>query len=318
MATSGTTAYSVTVQTVVEDALQNIGVLGAGDALESADAAFVLRKLNLLIKQWVGQADFAPGLKLWTRRRAYLFLQSGQSEYSLGPSGDHAAESSYVTTTLASAAAQSAGTVTLTSASGIAAADYIGIRMDGGPIHWTTVSGAPSGAVVTLTVAMAGAAAAGSRVFAYTAKMRKPFEIVSAVRRDTAGLDTTIDPNMGVDEYEAIGDKGATATPSRLYLESRRTSATAYIDCEPADTTQVLRLVYLSYIEDMGALSEDVDLPAEWLRPLSAQLSLDIAPAYTRPVTQEMKLMRDESLAIARNAFPAKSVACFESGPDDY
>lgn len=318
MATSGTTTFSVNVQTVIEDALQNIGVLGVGGSLKAEDSDLAMRKMNLLVKQWVGQADFAPGLKLWTRRRGYLFLQNGQSVYDIGPSGDAAADESYVSTTLAAAASGGAFGLTLASAAGIASGDNIGVLLSSGDIDWTTVSGAPSGATVALTAALASGAALGARVFTYTNSMRKPFEAVSAVRRDVDGNDEPMDPWMSGEEYEVIGNKSSEGNPSRLYLEARRAVSRVFLDCAPSDVTDVIRMVYLSYIEDFGALDEDVDLPAEWFRPLSAQLSIDLCPAYAKAVTPELKLMRDESLAIARNAYPQKSTAAFCSEPDDY
>ena len=244
MATSGTTTFSVSVQTVVEDALQNIGVLGIGSTLKAEDSELAIRKLNMLVKQWVGQADFAPGLKMWTRKRAYLTLVAATSAYEVP---------------------------------GDAALDEDGVT-----------------------------------------DMRRPFEIVSASLRDTDGKDQPIDHTMTVQEYEQIGEKSATGTPARFYFEPRRTTSRIFLDCVPDDVTKTIRLVYLSYIEDLTDLSEDVDLPAEWFRPASAQLSIDLCSAYGKPVSPELKMMRDESLAIARNAYPEKSTAGFYSEPDDY
>lgn len=67
-------------------------------------------------------------------------------------------------TTLAVAASTSDASVTVTSATGITNGDVIGILLDNGKTHWTTVNGAPSGAVVTLTAAMPSAAAIGKSV----------------------------------------------------------------------------------------------------------------------------------------------------------
>lgn len=80
-----------------------------------------------------------------------------------GPSGIFRA-TARVDTTLSSGAASSAGTVTVTSATGIASGDVIGVLLDSGLTHWTVVNGAPAGNVVTLTVALPGAAASGRAV----------------------------------------------------------------------------------------------------------------------------------------------------------
>jgi hypothetical protein len=73
---------------------------------------------------------------------------------------------SAVDKSLAVAAIATDGTVTLTAAAGIAAGNIIGIELDTGAWHWTTVNGAPAGNVVTLAVAMPSGAAIGKRVTA--------------------------------------------------------------------------------------------------------------------------------------------------------
>lgn len=317
MATSGTTSFSVNELEIITDAMQNIGVLASGETPSAEDVSSCRRKLNLICKQWVAQADFAPGLKMWTRRRAYMFLQDGQVKYTLGPSGDHATET-YVRTTLSANAANGASTVTLTSVAGIADDMFIGVVLDSGAIHWTVVNGAPAGQVVTLTAVTTGAATAGNTVFAYTTKMRNPFDIVTAVMRTTAGKDTPFNPRLTVEEYEEIYDKTAEGSPSAGYFEAGRTDSSLYIDRAPDDVTDVLRMVYMSYIEDFTATTDTVDFTSEWFRPLSAQLSMDIAPMFNQPVTPGLKLLRDEALQMAKNAHPEVSTAYFQSEPDSY
>lgn len=54
--------------------------------------------------------------------------------------------------------------ITVTTVTGITSGDVIGIQLDSGAAHWTTVNGAPVGNVVTLAVALPNNAAIGSRV----------------------------------------------------------------------------------------------------------------------------------------------------------
>ena len=151
MATSGTTSFSVTELDILTDAAGNIGLIDPGHELDPEMVVTLRRKLNMLIKQWTAQADYAPGLKMWTRRRGFLFLQKSQAVYSLGPSGDECAAESYVTTTLAAGASSGASTVTVASIAGLASAMRIGVLLASGSFQWTTINGAPSGATVTLT-----------------------------------------------------------------------------------------------------------------------------------------------------------------------
>jgi hypothetical protein len=318
MATSGTTSYSVNELDVLKAALGKIGVVEIGRSLEPEDIEVSRRNLNLIIKQWVAQADFAPGLKMWTRRRGWLFLQKSQIEYDLGPSGDECAAETYVATTLTANAALGAGTITVASITGLASAQRIGVLLDSGSMQWTTINGAPSGSTVTLTDTLTGAAASGATVYAYTSKILRPFEIVSAVLRDSDSNDTPMDPQMSIAEYESIPSKSGTGTPARIYFEAKKTNAVAYLDCAPDDLTQVIRFVYLSYVEDSTATTDDVDFPAEWYRALVGQLAMDCALDYGLPVTPAIVEYRNEGLAMARNAYPARSTAYYESDPDSY
>lgn len=316
MSTSGTATFSVNESDIVSDALQNIGVLANGQTVSAANLVVARRKLNMIVKQWTSQLDFAPGLKMWTRRTAYLFLQDAQVKYSLGPSGDHATET-YVSTTLSTAETTSSTSLGLTAFAGMSASDNIGIVLNDGTVHWTTISGTP-GATTTVATGLASAASAGNRVFSYTTKMRRPFELLSGSRRDTSGNDTPIDVNMGLPEYEAIYSKTAEGSPARLYFEAQRTNAVVYLDCAPEDCTQVIRLPYLSYIEDFSSTTNDADFPAEWSRPLVLQLSKDCCLPFTRPIPQGLDDLLTEALAMARKAYPENTVISYQSEPDQY
>lgn len=319
MSTSGTTSFSVTELDIITDALQNIGVIGAAEqTVEPEDYVVARRKLNFLIKQWTSNIDFAPGLKMWTRRRGFLFTQANQVVYNLGPTGDECAAESYVTSTLAVAASGGAGTITLASATGFVSAMRIGILLTSGAFQWTTINGAPAGAVVTLTAVLTSAAAIGARVFAYTTKIQRPFEIETGSIRDTSGSDNPIRVSMLLEEYEAVPSKTGTGTPSEAYFEAKRTNATLSLNSQPTNLTEVVRLVYRSYVEDMSATTNDVDFPAEWFRALSAQLSIDLCVPFSRPLTNELKMVRDESLAMAKNAYPERSLVEYQNEPDAY
>lgn len=317
MSTSGTVTYSVNESEIVKDALSTIGVLDPGETATAAMIDVARRKLNLIVKQWTAQLDFAPGLKMWTRREGYLFLQDGQVAYSLGPSGDHATES-YARTTLTASAAGGASTIAVASATGIADTYYIAVELDSGALQWTTVSGAPSGLTVTLAATLTGAASSGNSVFCYQTKIRRPFKLETAVLRDVNGKDVPMDVGMLMPEYEAIYDKTAEGTPCRLYFEAQRTNAKAFIDCAPEDATKVIRVRYLSYVEDFSAQANDADFPAEWAKPLILQLANDCCRPFGRAAPADLKLDLQEALAMARKAYPENIVLSYESDPDSY
>jgi hypothetical protein len=145
MATSGSIDFAVNRDSIITEALEQLGVLGEGEAASAAQLTNVSRTLNMMIKAW--QAD---GLNLFAVQRLYLFLQKLQKEYSLiSTTSDHFT-STFTETTTSATSSSGGSTITVTSITGISNGDNIGIQQ-GTDMQWTTVNGAPSGSTVTLT-----------------------------------------------------------------------------------------------------------------------------------------------------------------------
>jgi hypothetical protein len=313
--TSASVDFSVNRDNIIRQAMLDAQVIGIDQTATDLEISDCARKLQMLVKQWQGRADFGANLKVWARKTAYLFLQQGQSVYSVGPSGDNWT-GSYSTTTLAAAKLASATGITLASAIG-ANADIIGIVLDSGAIGWTTISSGGATTTPTLAANSLGAASSGARVFTYTSKARRPLPgLLSAVLRDTSNQDTVLPVNKTRQDYEAVGDKTADGTPLWLAYEATLTNGTIYLSSEPNDVTKVIRVVFLGTQEDFDAAADTPDYPQEWYRALVAQLAIDICPMFGRAVTAEMKLARDEALSIALNTDPETSDVFFEPGRD--
>lgn len=312
MTTSASVDFSVNRDEIIAAAFQLNRAVGADETLGAWHIDRGAFFLNLLVKQWQGRADFGSNLKEFARKTAYLFLQQGQSVYSVGPSGDNWT-GSYSTTTLAASKIASATAVTLTAAVG-ANADNVGIVLADGSIGWTTISSGGGTTSLTLPANTLGAASSGARVFTYTSKARRPLQLLTGVLRDTNTKDVQVAVNRTRQAYEALPDKTADSTPSWLAYEATLTNGTIYLNCEPADVTKVVRVVFLGAPEDFDTLTDTPDYPQEWYKPLVGQLSIDTAPIFGVPVTAEMKLYRDEGLAIAQNTSPETSDVFFEPG----
>ena len=66
--TSGTWTFSVMRDDIIRHAMLDIGALDGEEvptAQEITDCAF---RLNMIVKQWMGNMDFAHGLKMWQRQ----------------------------------------------------------------------------------------------------------------------------------------------------------------------------------------------------------------------------------------------------------
>lgn len=325
MATSGSWDYNLTAATVITEAIESLGVLSPGGTIVSAHQTSMLRKLNLIVKQWQGTPDFAPGLKIHTRQRIALFLAKGQQRYLVGPaSTDARAAVTYGRTTISANEASSQTTISITSNTDTTTFpgttvtmtnnDIVGIELNDGTIHWSAIDGTPA-STMTIDDALSAAANAGNYVYWFTSRAQRFVHIESAVLRDENRADTPLGVFRTVDGYElGVSDKYADGDPTSILVEPLRITTAVTLDAQPTDVTKQIVMTVLYPAEDYDATTDDVAFPQEWLRPLAWQLAMDSAPMFGKEITQTMKICRDEALAIARHVNPEMSDAYFQAG----
>lgn len=329
MPSSGSVDFSVTRDNIIQAVLEDLGVMQPGETTASAsftdNSSGLAIKLNALIKQWGNPTDGGPGMQLWAQKIGYLFLNTNNATYTLGPTATETGTtnkwaSAYVTTTLASTANAGASSVTLAAAAstvGISSGMRIGIELDSGAMFWTTVSGAPSGASVPLTTVTSGIAGGGNRVFSYatTAQGRRPLEIITAVLRDTDGNDTPLTA-LSLPQYEyGVPKKNQDATPVSFYYKPTLDNGTLFLDAEPTDVTDVIRFVYRSPFEDFDAAGDNPDFDQHWIRPLIYGLAVEALPRFGMEARAPYFVgLRDEALRIARNFNPETCEMYFQPG----
>lgn len=313
MTTSGSYDYSATASDVITEALEILSVLPAGGTVTTDDETSMLRTLNFMVKQWSGNFDFAPGLKAFSRKRGYLFLQDGQSSYSLGPTGDNTSLS-YVTTTLTASKVATDTSLTVSSNSGVTTADKIGILLDSGAIQWTTVSSTSSTDTIVIPApGLTGSAASGNRVFIYTTKLMRPLYIEHADLLDTSGVESQILP-ISLDSYESLPTPISESDPAYHLYENTIGNGTIRFDAKPSDVTKVVKLTFLAPAEDLDAVANDISYPQEWFAALANGLAKRAAPKYTVKWTAEMESNYGESLSIARSSYAETVQDYFQPG----
>lgn len=317
MASSGSVNFTVNRDEIIKAALRKIGSLSRGVTAPAADIADGAQALNLIVKQWQGKADFAPGLKVWTRKRGYLFPALDTAEYTIGPNGTHAT-SSFRQTTLSAAEAAGQTALSLTSITGIADNDYLGVRLTDGSIHWSQVNGTPAAGVATIDDALASGAASGATVYTYTTKLLLPLSLISLRRRNTAGSESPLYVYRTVEEYEeGILDKTQSGTPTAALYERGITDGTLRFNYKISDTTDIYDLTFLRAVEDFDASTDTPDYPQEWYRALVYQLAKDLAPEKGKDWSDTNESNRVEALAIARHVDPENTNVCFEPERDE-
>lgn len=277
MATSGSTDYIVTADDIITDALKVTTVLKVGQAASTDQITDGLRLLNLLAKHW--QTD---GLQLWARKRATILLELNKNTYNLGSTGDHAT-ASYTETAMKVAGAATDSTIDVDSITGLTSGDYIGIELDDGTIHWTTINGAPAGDTVTITTALPSAAAIDKAVYAYTTKIGRPLRILEMWRRDSSDSDIPVNV-QSLEEYATQNSKTEDGKIVSVTYDPQLTNGKLYVWPEADNVTDSLEFWYHRPFEDFDASTDNPDFPQEWYLALVYGLAALFCDVYANEI----------------------------------
>lgn len=299
MATSGVYTFTQNRNQIIKRALRQLNVIDAGKSPSAAIVADAADALNAMVKAWQ-----ASGIHIWSVEEATLFVQPGQADYDLGLTATDHATSSYVATTLSAAEASGQTVLSITSASGMASGDNIGIVLDGGTIHWSTISGSP-GATATIAGALTGNAASGNAVYAYTSKIVRPLRIPAARRYTFSdGQEIDLGKPLARLDYRAMPNKTTRGAVNQFYYDPRG-GATVLgrmsLWTAPANVLDAIKFTYHRPLQDFSASTDTPDLPQEWVNALTFNLAVDLATEFSVPADKyaTVKQRAEEYLALA-------------------
>lgn len=280
MATSGSINLTATRDDIITEALELLGVLPEGESPNSAQLTSAARTFNYMVKAW--QAD---GLNLFAMQQAFLFTNKDQSAYTLNSTTTDHYTASFVETALAADAASGATTITVDSITGISASDKIGVYQDDDTVHWTTVSGAPSGSTVTLAAALTAAASDDAVVYAYTDKADRPMRVLEAtVHHASSGTDIPVHIGSRTEYFEQT-DKNTDSRVNTVYYDPQVTAPKLYVWPQSDDERDYLKLYVQRTLDDLDAASDDVAFPQEWFLALAYGLATLLGPKHGKPLT---------------------------------
>lgn len=312
MATSGTAVFSLNRDELIKAALRKIGAFESGETPDAESIQDASDALNVMVKHWQ-----STGIHIWRAEEAVLFPQIDQVRYVLG-STDHATET-YVETALSSAALTGASTIVLDTVTGVATTYYIGVQVDDGTLHWTTVNGAPSGTTVTLTAALPDSAAAGNLVLVYQTKLVRPLKILSARSYNfSSGIETPIE-EMDRLEYQAMPNKTATGKVNGFYYDRRggaNSTGLIYLWPEPSSVDEAIKMTVARPIEDFTAAGDDADLPQEWMRAIEWGLADELADEYDVPEPKRTRIERRAAQYLQEANWWERELISFQLVPD--
>jgi hypothetical protein len=283
MAVSGSKDFSVTRTQIIEAAYRKIGIFDIGEGVSGEQSSAASLALNMLIKEWL-----ARGADIHLRQDMTLFLQPNQTSYVFSStSTDKYTNDTVVETTLSADEASGQTEISVTAETGMTVSDNIGIKIDDGTIHWSTIS-----SLATLTIADAtdGAASSGNKVYAYTNRGDVPRKILYAYRRDTNGIDTPVGL-IGENDYQSLSDKDADGAPTQIFYRAQTGQGTLRVWPTKWSSGDKLVLITQVFPDDFDAASNSPDFPISWANTLVWGLAAEIAPENGVPAPEQDRLV---------------------------
>ncbi len=297
MSSSGSYNFSMSRDNIITTALQLAGIIGEGETGTSSQVSEAAIILNMIVK--LREAD---GMPVWALKRGFVLPFSGTNTINT----DSHVVTAYDTTTLTAASTASDTTLTVDSITGFSASDQIGIELDDGSIDWTTINGAPSGSVITITTGVTSAAAIGNRVYGYTAssdRIQKPLRILHANTLDVANtIRVEVESDLSFSDFYELSSPAVKGSPMMLFYDPSPSSDTALetngrINIWPrfADGTEIIEFTYQRPFMDFDSATDEPDFPQAFYLPLTLELTtfLGIKGGVT---IEERREMRKEAL----------------------
>ena len=273
MAIGTTVDFAVTRDDIIQEALEQLGVVPLGGTPEAATVTSLARTLNMMLKSW--QAD---SVTMTTRKVAYLYPAANTASYTLLGGGTDRYSYTYVKTTVDGDVSSGAATIVVDSVTGIANTYRIGVYQSDGTMHWTTVNGAPAGTTVTLTAVTTADIDDGATVYCFPAtNADRPMSVEAAWIRDEDGHDTPIDVEPFV-EYMAQVDKSTEGRVSMVSYDAQIVTPKLYVWPVSEDPRHVIVLLIKRSCYDFDAANENPDFPQEAYMAIAMNLAAMAAP----------------------------------------
>jgi hypothetical protein len=314
--TSGNYGFTVNRDQILRMAALNLGRLEENETLSPQETIDMSVWLNMLVKQWMGKADFAPGLKAFTRKRGHLLLSGATGIYAVGPTAQGWTNNMVST---ASTAAVSGGTaIPAASIVGMTIGDNIALELDANIFYYTTISSFTSNTINTVGTIPSNSSN-GSSIYTYTTGAQQPQAISAAVLRDSTGNDTPMDL-LTSNQYDLLSTKAAPANisdPISVYWNNQL--GTGYIQTDvyaAADLSKHIVLTYLEPTQDFSNPNDTPEYPQEWYLPLALWTSKLCAPMFQVPWTQDLNDSAKTALSIAQNKDTERETIYFQPGAD--
>lgn len=285
MSTSGSTNFALNKDTLLTDALIDVGAISPEDPPSDSIMSHAARLLNMMLKAW--SAD--SGLHLWKIKPFTILTENGKSVYNLSLTGDQISFNMN-DTTMRIAAVATDTILEVVTTSGMTAGDYICVEQDDNTLHKTTIQSVTDSDTVVLTSGLVSSSAIGKRVYWYTSKVPRPLLVTDINLVDSSGNSRPISP-ISRQEYYQLGNRTSSGEVVQVYFDPQLTNSKLYVYNVPNTVSKTIELTGYFPIEDMDSASDDFDIPQEWYLAVKANLAVLLAPSYGTRSEQFKHLM---------------------------
>jgi len=320
MATSSIHTITVTAIKLIKGSLRAIGAIATGETPAAQEITDAMESLNYLIKNMEGPPNFIqPGMRMWQRESGLLTLVSTQSEYSLKPAslaftsgGTYTVSPGDTITGATGAATAIVEKVTLSSGTwaGGDAAGTLSVYGQSGTFEAENLNVGSNSNVATIAADASGP----------DLDIQIPVEIITAVLRHTTSNSDTPMRIMDLEQYQAIGNKSSSVTPTALYYEKQLDEGKIYLDGKvsaAAAAAYKISFVYRQPLEIVDAQADEFDIEPSYYRALKFALAKELSPEYGKPITPDVRDLAAESMALAQTFQPEDGDYHFEPGRDE-
>jgi hypothetical protein len=271
MSRSGSYNFALDRDTIIKRAMQLINLININQTARGAEYDYAVDIFQSMIKMWQ-----AEGIQLWNRKQATLFTAYQDQQYSISHTGDHCANT-YVNSTLSAAEAAGQTILSITSTTGMTAADNVGIELTNGTRQWTTIVSVDSSTQITVTASLTSAAASGNTVVAYTSKIAdRPLRILDMRNVDLTSNVSSSMEMIGYDAYFNIPMKASDGSATNFFYDKMLDAGVLYLYPRPNNVNNVLEFTYHESMEDVDSATDSVDFPTEWTLPLIYGLGAEL------------------------------------------
>ncbi len=293
MAISGSSDYSINRDEIIAHSYRILGALRAGGTPSADDITDGNQALNIMLKAWQ-----AYGLQLWVIKQATVIPSKGQLTYSLGSSAsdDHISQDMNKTE-MRIAGVTSDTILEVDTTSGMAVSDNIGVVLDDGTVHWTTIASITDSDTVVITTGIASASAIDNHIYWYTTKIVRPNELLELYRRE---FDEKIDVpliRLSRTDFFTLSDKDTEGTPVNYYYDPQLTSTILHVWPVAGDIFSK-NSVFIANIkkpfDDMDSATDTLEFPQEWYEAIVYGLAERLAPMIGYPL-QDRQMLKMEA-----------------------